>query len=268
MAPRMSKPELYNKLISSYKSAPHPSFKVTNYFPIYVDLFGHLVGTSCVFIETGVLHGGSLFMWRSWLGDQARIIGIDLNPGATRWREHGFEIYIGDQGSPSFWNESLSSIGGFDALLDDGGHQSFHQIVTLAAAAKYGNTDSVVVVEDTLTSHMKEFSDHGTRSFLEFAKDSTDILSARNSQVWPGQYPAVRNKALMESYARVHSIEFFTGIVAYKLNAHSSVVPATVWNHQPAAAVTDHRYLGASKSAVVDWPDPFTSTQVTVNGKS
>ena len=111
MAPRMSKPELYNKLISSYKSAPHPSFKVTNYFPIYVDLFGHLVGTSCVFIETGVLHGGSLFMWRSWLGDQARIIGIDLNPGATRWREHGFEIYIGDQGSPSFWNESLSSIG-------------------------------------------------------------------------------------------------------------------------------------------------------------
>lgn len=264
----MSKTELLNHLVRSYEASPYPSFKVNNYFPIYVDLFGHLVGTRCVFIETGVLHGGSLFMWRSWLGDQARIIGVDLNPDAAKWRNHGFEIHIGDQGSPIFWSDTFSSIGGFDALLDDGGHQSFQQIVTLAAAIKYGKADSVVVIEDTLTSHMKEFSDHGSHSFLEFAKDSTDILSARNSQVWPGQYPEVRNKALMESYARVHSIEFFTGIVAYKLNAHSSVVPATVWNHQTAAVVTDHRYLGASKSAVVDWPDPFTSTQVTVNGKS
>ncbi|HYN79354.1 MAG TPA: hypothetical protein VES73_16350 [Lamprocystis sp. (in: g-proteobacteria)] len=112
-------------LIAAWEGSPEPTLKITSYFPVYARLFSHLRGRPCVFIETGVLNGGSLFMWRQWLGDQARIIGLDLNPGALKWREAGFEIHIGDQGDPAFWRGLLAEIGAFDVLLDDGGHQSF-----------------------------------------------------------------------------------------------------------------------------------------------
>ena len=41
------------------------------------------VNKKIVFVEVGVADGGSLHMWRSYLGKKARIIGIDLNPIAT-----------------------------------------------------------------------------------------------------------------------------------------------------------------------------------------
>jgi hypothetical protein len=115
----MNNMQLLERLLQAYRSSPHPSFKVSNYFPIYVELFGHLVDQPCTFVETGILNGGSLFMWRSWLGPQARIIGVDLNPAAKQWEKHGFEIYIGDQGDPKFWQENFNGIGHFDAFLDE-----------------------------------------------------------------------------------------------------------------------------------------------------
>ena len=71
-------------LIRCYNDSPFPSFKVTSYFPAYAQLFRHLRNAKCTFIETGVLNGGSLFMWRSWLGEQARIIGCDHCSGVHR----------------------------------------------------------------------------------------------------------------------------------------------------------------------------------------
>jgi hypothetical protein len=53
-------------------------------------LFERYRGKSITFVEIGVFSGGSLFMWRDYFGPQARIIGVEFNPDAVRWREHGF----------------------------------------------------------------------------------------------------------------------------------------------------------------------------------
>ncbi|WP_346308930.1 hypothetical protein [Limnohabitans sp.] len=71
-------------LFISWETSPYPSIKMTTFFPVYAQLFGHLRGKACTFVETGILDGGSLFMWKKWLGDQARVIGIDLNPQALK----------------------------------------------------------------------------------------------------------------------------------------------------------------------------------------
>ena len=47
-----------NELIRCYIDSPHPSYKVSHYFQIYAELFAHLRGTECTFIEAGVLNGG------------------------------------------------------------------------------------------------------------------------------------------------------------------------------------------------------------------
>jgi hypothetical protein len=262
----MSNEDQLERLIECYKNSPFPSFKVTNYFPIYVDLFSHLVGTQCTFIEVGVLNGGSLFMWRSWLGNDARIIGIDLNPEAEKWQEHGFEIYIGDQGDPNFWANTFDKTGKFDALLDDGGHQAFQQIVTLTQALKFGKEKSLIVIEDTLTSYMKSFGRHRNHSFLQYAKDATDLLSVKNRDLFPGEFPAIDNYEVVELFKNVYSVEFFCGIAAFKLNSKALETPRLVWNKQAEKSEKDFRHDGNTISALVDWPDPFTAIQLVVRG--
>ncbi len=251
-------------LLSSYRNSPEPSFKVSNYFPIYVDLFDHLRGTECTFIETGILDGGSLFMWRNWLGHKARIIGIDLNPAATKWRNHGFEIFIGDQGDPVFWQNTLRDIGQFDALLDDGGHQSFQQIVTAYEGIRAAKNKCVIAVEDTCTNFMKEFSMHGDHTFLEFSKDSTDVLLAKQSDFFPNQFPPIANAQCVDHFQHVYSIQFFSGIVAFAIDPDSAARPELVRN-RPANSATDFRYEGTNSATVV-WPNPFVQETVTVYG--
>ena len=53
----MEKDKLLRSLVKSWEESPHPSFKISSYFPAYVELFGHLVNTKCVFIETVILDG-------------------------------------------------------------------------------------------------------------------------------------------------------------------------------------------------------------------
>ena len=256
----MNKHELLEGLLKSWQSSPYPSVKITSYFPAYVELFGHLVGTRCVFIETGVLDGGSLFMWRDWLGPQARIIGIDLNPGAQRWRDSGFEIFIGDQGDPNFWRETLRDIGHFDALLDDGGHQSFQQMVTAVEALRFSTTECVIAIEDTTTSFMRDFSAHGAHSFLEYAKDATDLLTGKSFGLFRNRFPDKINSDAVHEFRHVYSIRFYSGIVAFCVNQEYAQTPKLVRNRPPAGAA-DFRYNGAT-SATVSWPSLLSDSNL------
>ncbi|MFM8900433.1 MAG: hypothetical protein ACKOF9_10875 [Burkholderiales bacterium] len=242
---------LHQSLVKSWEDSPYPSVKITSYFPAYVEMFGHLVNRKCVFIETGILDGGSLFMWRKWLGPEARIIGIDLNPEAAKWRESGFEIFIGDQGDPEFWKATLREVGSFDALLDDGGHQSFQQIVTAIEAIKLANNDCVIAVEDTFTSFMKDFSAHGSFSFLEYAKDATDILIGRSSEIYADRFPKKINTDAINEFRNVYSIQFYNGIVAFHVSQKYSQNPEIVRN-KPRTGASDFRYAGVN-SATINW---------------
>ena len=252
-------------LIDSWKTSPYPTIKISTYFAAYAELFGHLRGTDCTFVETGILDGGSLFMWRQWLGPRARIVGIDLNPAATRWREHGFEIHIGDQGDPAFWRDTLARVGPFDALLDDGGHQYFQQIVTAHAAIGMASRACVVAVEDTATSFMRDFLVHGQdHTFLEYAKDATDLLVGRAFGTYPGRMPAAFNHQAVAHFSQVASIQFFSGLVAFKVDPAVCIPPALVRN-RAANAATDFRYQGMDE-ATVDWPDVRQARAVRVRG--
>ena len=258
----------YQDLVDAFNGAPEPSFKVTNYFEIYTELFSHLRGAKVTFIETGVFNGGSLFMWKKWLCKNARIIGVDLNPAAAKWRNFGFEIFIGDQGDPQFWSGVFKEIGEFDALLDDGGHQSFQQIVTLTEAIKHAKSECIIAIEDTCTSFMREFSSHLNHSFLEYAKDSTDSLLVKTNKFFPGEFPEIENTEIVDLFKNIYSINFYSGIVAYKIKSQAAIRPSLVWNNLPAPSEseTDFRYAGANEAEVI-WPDLFAKNMVTVSGK-
>ena len=92
-------------LKNCFEISPYGTTKHSHYFEIYEKYLSKYRNKKCTLIEVGVLNGGSLFMWRKFLGAKARIIGIDLNPDAQKWERNGFEIYIEDQSSIQFWKK-------------------------------------------------------------------------------------------------------------------------------------------------------------------
>jgi hypothetical protein len=252
-------------LFAAWENSPYPSIKTSSYFPIYSKIFEHLRNKECTFIETGILAGGSLFMWRKWLGDKARIIGIDLNPDAKKWAEYGFEIYIGDQGDCNFWRNLLPKIGRIDAFLDDGGHQSFQQITTTSELLSHINNDCVIAVEDTYTSFMNDFNSHKNNSFLEYAKDATDFITARSFCLYQNRFPTLINTLCEEKFKNVFNISFFNGITVFDIKPNYCFKPQIIINKQMDSPIKDFRLEG-EKSATVVWPSLFAETSIQVHG--
>ncbi len=252
-------------LFTAWENSPYPSIKTSSYFPVYSKIFEHLRNKKCTFIETGILAGGSLFMWRKWLGDQARIIGIDLNPEATKWEKYGFEIYIGDQGDCNFWKNLLPKIGQIDAFLDDGGHQSFQQITTISELLSHINNDCVVAIEDSYTSFMNDFNSHKNNSFLEYAKDATDFITARSFCLYPNRFPDLVNKLCEEKFKNLFNISFFNGITVFEIKPNYCFKPQIIRNRKMDGPIKDFRYEG-QKSSTIIWPNLFVETPIQVHG--
>ena len=71
--------------------------KWNHYFDIYERHLSRFRGKNLVMLEIGVFGGGSLDMWRAYLGTEAKIIGIDINPECKQYESDGIEIFIGSQ---------------------------------------------------------------------------------------------------------------------------------------------------------------------------
>jgi hypothetical protein len=228
------------------------SHKWDTYFPVYDRLLSSLRGRPIVFVEVGVLSGGSLFMWRDYFGDAARIIGVDLNPEATKWREHGFEIHVGDQSQEQFWSDFFSAVGPVDVLLDDGGHRNHQQIVTTVCALPHVNDGGLLLVEDVHASYMWKFGNPSRRSFINYCKEAVDSVNARS--------PLVSGR-LADLRKIVYSIEFFESIVAFKVDRTLCAIPKLLTNGGVADGARDFRDVGTFDAKVSAWLGRFSKPE-------
>ena len=216
----------------SFLNSPFYSLKHTNYFQIYDELLLKFVGLPVTFLEIGILDGGSLFMWRDFLGDNARIIGVDLNPAATKWREHGFEIFIGDQSNPDFWKDLYDEIGDIDILLDDGGHRNDQQLTTVQCSLANIRDGGLIIVEDTQTSFMK-FESFKKFSFVNLLIDKIALLYARSSDL----------RIEESEYSKcVHSIQFFESICVLHIDRRKCLTNTRTENDGKKDFSEDFRY--------------------------
>ena len=193
-------------LIDCFYGSPARCIKHSSYFAVYEHLLEPLRNTRVTFVEIGVLDGGSLHMWREYLGPEARIIGIDINPNAKKLESAGFEIYIGSQSDETFWTEFKSHVNSIDVLLDDGGHTYEQQILTVESVSDVMNDSSMLIIEDTHTSYMPGFGNR-KYSLLEYTKTKLDAINQRCA-----------NLTLKTSETRFWSIEVFESIVVFKFN--------------------------------------------------
>lgn len=220
-------------VLQAFQLAPFLSNKHSSYFQTYGELFERYRGKPITFVEIGVFSGGSLFMWRDYFGPQARIIGVEFNPDAVRWREHGFEIYIGSQSDPEFWDKFFKDVGPVDLVLDDGGHTYEQQISTVHCCIPHVKNGGMIAVEDTHTSYFKDFGYPSRYSFIEWVKVLVDNINSRSHAVNASKLPYSQS---------IHSIEAFESIVAFKINRAACMPSHPVTNGGQSVNPQDYRF--------------------------
>ena len=247
--------DMSNKtLLEIFNNAKYYSLKYKNYFPIYEKLLSSFRGKKITFVEIGVLSGGSLHMWKEYFGEQARIIGIDLNPDAKRLEHDGFEIFIGSQSDKNFWSSFFNKVGKVDIILDDGGHTNFQQIITTASVIPYINDNGILIVEDVFHSYGVSYGEKGffnpsKYSFINFCKKIVDDINYR--------FPETKKfKFSLNEY--VYSMEIYESIVAFNINTELCKSKNTVlynggknFNLKDFAHIHDPKIPGSNKFVVL-----------------
>lgn len=245
------------RIYDIYNKTKYLSIKHDTYFQVYENLLGQFVGRQIVFVEIGVLNGGSLFMWRDYFGPKARIIGIDLNPAAKKWQDEGFEIHIGSQADPVFWDNFFSVVGPVDIILDDGGHTNLQQVVALHQAIPHINDGGLLIVEDCHASYYREFGNPSRYSFVNFAKLIVDSVNSRHSSIKPLRNP----------YGDcVWSVNFFESIVAFQIDRKRCFRSKSVSNNGLSMDAADFRLSGTAEERIVDLQASLTKKLRSIPG--
>jgi 23S rRNA U2552 (ribose-2'-O)-methylase RlmE/FtsJ len=157
-----------------------PVRKWAHYFPIYERHFAKFRNQFVTILEIGVWQGGSLEMWQRYLGPNATIVGIDIDPNAKQHESQNIHVRIGDQSDVNFLDQIILEFGVPDILLDDGSHVMSHINATFDHLYPKMQKNSVYMVEDLHTAYWQEFGGEllGKNTFIEKTKSLIDHINA------------------------------------------------------------------------------------------
>jgi hypothetical protein len=197
--------------------------KWRHYFEIYERHMGRFRNTTCTYLEIGVQRGGSLTLMQEYLGPQAKVVGIDIDPVCANTPGH--KVYIGDQADAGFLGTVAEDVGPLDIVVDDGGHKPDQQLVsflTLFPRLRFGG---VYIVEDLHCSYWAGFGESRFGiNFYDFAKGLTDKMA-----MWYLDRSFANNRAMkpreerqgsrqMGNFAaeQIFNISFYDSLVAFE----------------------------------------------------
>ncbi len=183
--------------------------KWMHYFEIYERHFQQFRGKDMTLLEFGVLHGGSLQMWKHYFGPGAQITGVDINPRCAELAEERIEIIVGDQEDRDSLRNICNTHAKFDIIIDDGGHTMTQQILSFQELWFHLKDGGVYLCEDTHTSYWPNFGGGYRKqgTFIEYTKSLLDQLTA-----WHSHDPALVVNEFTRSAFAVHyydSMVFF-----------------------------------------------------------
>jgi hypothetical protein len=153
--------------------------KFPHHIGVYEKLFAPLNdGRDLTILEIGLADGGSLELWRKYFGQNATIIGVDIQDKSFLAEDVDAKILVGDQGKDEFWQAALPQIGRPDIIIDDGSHMCLDQLVTFSALFEVLNDGGLYIVEDIHTSY-RAFYGGGLKhpcSLVEYLKRVIDNM--------------------------------------------------------------------------------------------
>jgi hypothetical protein len=157
------------------------SHKWHQYFPVYERHLERFRNRHVTLMEVGLGEGGSLEMWKRYLGPFVRIIGMDIEPMCKRLEESQIHVRVGSQDDTMMLARVLDEFGPPDIFIDDGSHIQQHINTTFDFMYPHVAKNGVYIVEDL---HAAYWPNHGAgpghpESFIERAKGFVDEIHAQ-----------------------------------------------------------------------------------------
>ena len=151
--------------------------KWLHYLPLYDRYLAQYRGTSVRMLEIGVYKGGSLHLWREYLGPKAVIFGIDINPDCAAVNGIDGQVRIGSQADAAFLTRVVQEMGGIDIVLDDGSHMGRHIRASLNTLFPLLADDGLYLIEDTHTAYSRRYDGRFSRhNFMRLLGRLTDDM--------------------------------------------------------------------------------------------
>ncbi len=215
----------------------HQTCKWSHYAGIYDRHLAKFRGTAVTLVEFGVSHGGSLQIWKRYLGPKARIIGVDINPECKKLEEEQITILIGDQGDKKFLESILKTAPAIDILIDDGGHRMKQQVNTFEVLFPHITANGVYSCEDLNTSYWHRYGGGYKKkgSFIEYSKNFIDYLNA-----WHSEQPRRLNVSAFTK--TVDSLHYYDGLLVIEKRPRE--MPYAVETGQPTTNFYLKKTLG------------------------
>jgi hypothetical protein len=187
----------------------HLIHKWLHYFAVYDQILAPYVGSKVKMLEIGVFKGGSLGLWRKFLGEEAVIFGVDIDPNCAAFDGEFASVRIGSQDDPKFLRSVVAEMGGIDVVLDDGSHIARHQRVSFDVLFPLLAEGGIYIIEDMHTAYWAGFEGGLRRkgTAVEFLKDKVDEI--HRHYVKTGLNNA-------ESMPDIESIQFFDSIAVIR----------------------------------------------------
>jgi SAM-dependent methyltransferase len=202
---------LWRDFLTNDKKLIH---KWKHYFPIYEQHLSRFINRDVILFEIGCGGGGSLQMWKRFLGPHARILGIDINPACRSYEEDQIAIAIGDQSDCDFLQKIISTTGAPDIVIDDGSHVMEHVNKSFSFLYPRVSRNGVYLVEDMHTSYWEEFGGGVKRegTFIEKCKSLIDELNAEHTRA------AINPTDFTRTTLSMH---FYDSVVVFEKGRHT-----------------------------------------------
>lgn len=196
-----------NDLLKYIENGSHRRInKPGGFLTIYETLLSKYRNTDVSLVEVGIDAGGSLQLWKNYLGSKALIYGIDIHP--PQLEESQIKEFIANQEKREELKHVASLIPKIDVLIDDGSHMCSHQINTFEEIFPYVSRGGLYVCEDLHTSYRNDYGGGYKKegSFIEYCKDLID-----------SSYPNEDEKIKASDVSKmIDSITFYPSMVVFR----------------------------------------------------
>ncbi len=158
-------------------------FKWEHYFDVYHNYLKKFIEKEVKILEIGMYSGGSLGMWKSYLGAECKVYGIDIKEDCKQYENEHTTVFIGDQADRSFWRSLFHQIGPVDIIIDDGGHSVDQQRVTFEESLPFLNPGGIYLCEDIhgVGNRFAEYCTNLVHDLNFFNSPDSDILESEVS---------------------------------------------------------------------------------------
>jgi hypothetical protein len=198
-------------------AARHDTDKGVDFTSVYHSLLSHVREAPLRLLEIGLYNGGSLRMWREYLPN-ATLHGMDVDRRTLAYELEipGTKVRLVDQADARALRAFVDELGGgYDVIVDDGGHTMEQQIVSFEVLFPHVVSGGIYVIEDLGTSY---FVEYGGRAIGE---DGTAVAhmkrlvdAVQHEHMTPGHesiHSAVSRVALAQVRRDVASMQFHPG---------------------------------------------------------